>query len=68
MATQTSQTTSIPAGERQWMAREILRLRKEADRDERRALRNGDSLAHCATIYLNRVYANRMEAELAGAV
>jgi len=48
----------------EFLKNEAARLRKEADRDERRALRNGDDPATYPTIRLNRIYADRMEAEL----
>lgn len=48
----------------QYLQNEAIRLRKEADRLERAAIRNGDDPAHCSTIALNRKYAANIEAGL----
>lgn len=48
----------------QFLQNEALRLRKEADREERAAIRRGDDPANCSIIRLNRLYAANIEAGL----
>jgi hypothetical protein len=48
----------------EYLQNEAIRLRKEADREERAAIRRGDDPAHCSIIRLNRLYAANIEAGL----
>lgn len=57
----------MTTSEIKFLTTEIVRLRKEADRDERRALRNGHDPETYPFVRLNRTYAASMEAELAEA-